>query len=74
MGNNYSAGAATHLGNWSEYRASLEPAHRKIFETGFQFPRLAVQEPQGIMILRVGEIHEEYRCLKPNFNVKQMLN
>ena len=55
MGNNYSAGAATHLGNWSEYRASLEPAHRKIFETGFQFPRLAVQEPQGIMILRVGE-------------------
>ena len=53
MGNNYSAGAAAHAptGNWSGYLA----AHRKYIETGFQFPRLAVQEPQGIMILRVGE-------------------
>ena len=47
MGNNYSVEA--HRGSWTEY---LEE-HFKIIETGFQFPRLAVQEPQGVMILRV---------------------
>ena len=47
MGNNYSVEG--HRGSWTEY---LEE-HFQIIETGFQFPRLAVQEPQGVMVLRV---------------------
>ncbi len=37
------------LGNWSAY---LEK-HQKWIERGFQFTRLAVQEPYGVMILQV---------------------
>ncbi len=39
------------LGNWTAY---LE-RHRKWIEKGFQFTRLAVQEPYGVMILQVAE-------------------
>ena len=52
MGNNYSVEA--HRGSWTEY---LEE-HFQIIETGFQFPRLAVQEPQGVMVLRVSNLKE----------------
>ena len=37
------------LGNWTAY---LEK-HQKWIERGFQFTRLAVQEPYGVMILQV---------------------
>ena len=45
-GNNYSAEVGR---NWTGY---LEE-YFNIIETGFQFTRLAVQEPHGVMILRV---------------------
>ena len=65
MGNNYSAEA--HRGSWTEYLKE----HLKIIETGFQFPRLAVQEPQGIMILRAsyGEdmLYGNYSDFNPLF-------
>ena len=40
---------STQLSNWTEYLSRYE----KYIEKGFQFTRLAVQEPNGVMILRV---------------------
>ena len=37
------------MGNWTSYLERF----RKYIEKGFQFTRLAVQEPYGVMILKV---------------------
>ena len=52
------------LGNWTSYLERF----REYIEKGFQFTRLAVQEPYGVMILKVDPINISY--IKPRFSYK----
>jgi len=45
------------LGNWTAYLEQF----RSFIEKGFQFTRLAVQEPYGVMILQVNSIIHTYK-------------